>query len=167
MRLCHQRTRSKLYGTGKHNHLATVIESTDEVGDHATPAVLSSSYIGSHRCYKQAFHDAIETCCEHGRPDLFITVTCNPKWEEITRMLRPGQSAKDRPDLCARVFRTKLNEIMDDIEKRHIFGRTVARVYSVEWQARGQASATLLTCDRSPKLTQLLFRPDCPTRTSW
>lgn len=34
-----------------------------------------------------------------GKPDLFITVTCNPNWPEIKNTLLPEQTAQDRPDL--------------------------------------------------------------------
>jgi hypothetical protein len=27
---------------------------------------------------------------QYGKPDLFITMTCNPKWEEIVSMLKLG-----------------------------------------------------------------------------
>ena len=42
------------------------------------------------------------------KPDLFLTFTCNPKWPEIVANLLPGQTASDRPDLVARVFKLKL-----------------------------------------------------------
>jgi ATP-dependent DNA helicase PIF1 len=57
-----------------------------------------------------------------GKPDLFITMTCNPKWQEIRRELLPGQQASDRPDLTARIFRGKLKSLMRDIMENHIFG---------------------------------------------
>ncbi|CAF4088148.1 unnamed protein product [Rotaria magnacalcarata] len=37
-----------------------------------------------------------------GRPDLFITFTCNPKWEEIKSELKAFQNPSDRPDLVTR-----------------------------------------------------------------
>ena len=36
-----------------------------------------------------------------GKPDLFLTITCNPKWPEIVNNLLPGQTASDRPDLIS------------------------------------------------------------------
>ena len=52
-----------------------------------------------------------------GRPHLFITITMNADWPEITLNLQPGQTAYDRPaDLCARVFKIKLKEIMKEIK---------------------------------------------------
>ena len=44
----------------------------------------------------------------HGkRPDLFITMTCNPQWRESQENLLPGQDATNCPDLVARVFKGK------------------------------------------------------------
>ena len=43
-----------------------------------------------------------------GKPDLFVTFTCNPDWPEIRAELLGRQSPADRPDLCARVFHMKV-----------------------------------------------------------
>jgi hypothetical protein len=40
-----------------------------------------------------------------GRPDFFITMTCNPYWDEIMAELLPGQTPQDRPDVVTRVYR--------------------------------------------------------------
>ncbi len=39
-----------------------------------------------------------------GKPDLFITMTCNPNWLEILHELRCGEETNDHPDLTSRVF---------------------------------------------------------------
>lgn len=57
-----------------------------------------------------------------GKPHLMITVTCNPEWPEIVEKLEPHQSALDRPDLCCRVFKAKLAEIMADLKGGKVFG---------------------------------------------
>ena len=49
----------------------------------------------------QLYQDAMSIVSHFGKPDLFITFTCNPKWPEITRELLPNQNAADRPDLTA------------------------------------------------------------------
>ena len=74
---------------------------------------------------------------KYGKPDLFITFTCNPTWREIGEQLFPGQTPSDRPDLITRVFKLKLNELIDDIFKKHILGRTIANVFVIEFQKRG------------------------------
>ena len=60
--------------------------------------VLPSSHAGGPRYMKQLYQDAIALSSKFGRPDLFTTFTCNPKWREITENLLPGEKARDRPD---------------------------------------------------------------------
>ena len=73
----------------------------------------------------------------YGRPDLFITFTCNPTWEEIKEYLLPGQIASDRPDIIARIFRQKLETMMDFIVKCQVFVKVRCWMYSIGWQRRG------------------------------
>ena len=42
-----------------------------------------------------------------GHPDLFIAMTTNPNWHEISDSILTGQKLEDRPDIVARVFRLK------------------------------------------------------------
>ncbi|XP_065679083.1 uncharacterized protein LOC124814697 [Hydra vulgaris] len=63
---------------------------------------LPSSYVGSPRAFKENFEDAMTIIKKYGKPDIFITFTCNPKWREITENLNPGEC--DRPDLVSRVI---------------------------------------------------------------
>ena len=85
----------------------------------------------------QLYQDAMALVRRFGKLDLFITFTCNPAWDEITRELLQGQTANDRPDLSARVFNLKLRALLDDIIKTKVFGKVVAYVYSIEFQKRG------------------------------
>lgn len=59
-----------------------------------------------------------------GKPDYFITFTCNPKWPEIQSALHHGEQPSDRPDICARVFKLKLNALMDDLTKKGCLGQS-------------------------------------------
>jgi hypothetical protein len=79
-----------------------------------------------------------------GKPDLFITITCNPKWPEIQNALLPGQTAQDRPELISRVFNMKLKAIFNDILKENIFGKVLAYLYTIEFQKRGLPHAHVL-----------------------
>ncbi len=106
--------------------------------------VLPSSHVGSPRQMVQLYQDAMAIVRNLGKPDLFITMTCNPEWPEIQDELLAGQSANDRPDLVARVFRLKLDRLLKDITKDHIFGRVKGYTYVVEWQKRGLPHAHLL-----------------------
>ena len=69
-----------------------------------------------------------------GKPDLFITITCNPNWPEIKNALLSGQIAQDRPELISHVFNMKLKAIFNDILKEDIFGKVLAYLYIIEFQ---------------------------------
>ncbi|XP_016971963.2 uncharacterized protein LOC108039455 [Drosophila rhopaloa] len=69
--------------------------------------ILPATYVGSPRHMHEYAQDAMTYVRNYGRPDLFITLICNPKWPEITNRLLPGQTSSDRPDITARVFKQK------------------------------------------------------------
>ncbi|CAG7816142.1 unnamed protein product [Allacma fusca] len=94
----------------------------DSEGIKAGKAViLPSSFMGSPRNMQQLYQAAMAIVTKYGKPDLFLTMTTNPKWKEITENLFPGQTASDRPDLVARVFNMKVNELLKNIKKDNIF----------------------------------------------
>jgi len=66
---------------------------------------------------KQLYQDAMSITRKCGKPDLFITFTCNPIWPELLAELNPWETANDRPDLITRVFNIKLKELINDIIK--------------------------------------------------
>ena len=86
---------------------------------------------------QQNYQDAMSIVRKFGKPDLFVTFTCNPKWREILAALLHGQKSQDRPDIVARVFKQKLDALIDDIKKNHIFGVPVAHVLVIAFQKRG------------------------------
>ena len=47
-------------------------------------------------------------------------MTCNPKWNEIIDELRDGESVEDRPDLVARVFKLKKDQLLKDIKNSYL-----------------------------------------------
>ena len=92
----------------------------------------------------QLYQDAMAIVRYFGKPDLFITFTCNPKWPEITKELLPYQIAADRPDLTSRVFHIKLQELLKDLCTKQCLGKVIAYVYVVEFQKRGLPHAHIL-----------------------
>ncbi|CAK9303228.1 unnamed protein product [Gordionus sp. m RMFG-2023] len=106
--------------------------------------ILPSSFQGSERNMRERYHDAMAIVSKFGKPDLFITFTCNPIWREIKENLYKGQNPSDRPDLLARVFHLKLSELLHDIIKKDFFGKCSAYVYTIEFQKRGLPHAHLL-----------------------
>lgn len=99
--------------------------------------ILPTTFVGGPRFMNKLYQDSMAMVRHFGRPDLFITFTCNPKWPEITRELLPWQTATDRPDLISRVFQLKVEEFLRDMVEREIFGTVIAYVYTIEEQKRG------------------------------
>ena len=99
--------------------------------------VLPSTFPGSPRNMHQKYLDAMAFVAKKGKPDLFITFTCNPKWCEITKNLLHGQTANDRPDLVARVFMLKLKALKLDLKNKFCLGVVCGHVDVVEFQKRG------------------------------
>jgi hypothetical protein len=105
---------------------------------------LPSTYPGSPRNQAQNCLDAMQLMFRYGKPCLFTTFTCNPKWDEITSVIGENTPSEYHPVLVARVFQAKLKEMIADIESGRVFGRVVATTYVVEWQKRGLPHAHIL-----------------------
>uniref|UniRef100_A0A7N0UU60 ATP-dependent DNA helicase n=1 Tax=Kalanchoe fedtschenkoi TaxID=63787 RepID=A0A7N0UU60_KALFE len=110
-------------------------------GDHDAAQVvrkmiLPSTFAAGDRQMSQLYQDAMAIVRKCGRPDLFVTFTCNPKWPDITAELEPGQTSPDWPDLVARVFNIKFQELMRDLMDRKIFGTVAGKVWVIEFQKR-------------------------------
>ncbi|XP_021991571.1 uncharacterized protein LOC110888349 [Helianthus annuus] len=137
--------------------------------------VLPATFTGGPRYMIQNYQDAMALCRAFGNPDLFVTFTTNPKCPEIEDMvsLIRGQKSHDRPETISRVFKMKLNSLIEDIMKKQIFGKCRAAflhilrffvcsfflcflfpyilslrfykaVYTIEFQKRGLPHAHLL-----------------------
>jgi len=46
--------------------------------------VIPATFKGCDRYFAKLFQDGIGLIREYGKPDLFITLSCNPRWPEIT-----------------------------------------------------------------------------------
>ena len=77
-----------------------------------------------------------------GFPDYFVTMTANPAWPEITANLREWETAAERPDLVARVFKLKLDEFLRDLTEHGVLGQCKAYTWVIEFQKRGLPHAT-------------------------
>ena len=99
--------------------------------------ILPSSFIGGDRYMHQEYLDSIGLYQQYGHPHGFATMTCNPNWREIQENLKDGETALDRPDLVARVFKLKKQQLIRDLGIEMIFGKMIARTHSIEFQKRG------------------------------
>ena len=98
------------------------------------PMILPSSFVGSPRFYHQLYLDAMALPCRYHKPDLFITITCNPNWPEIAAAVPAGSHWRFHPDIVGRAFMMKFKSILAEITEDEIFGPVLAFVWRVEWQ---------------------------------
>ena len=106
--------------------------------------VLPSTHRNSPCNMQQCYQDSMIIVAKHGKPDLFITITCNPAWLEITDNLQPNQSWCDFPHLVTRVFWQYLEDIVLDLWENSILGRSLAMTLIMEFQKRGLPHAHLV-----------------------
>ena len=102
-----------------------------------TPIVLPSSYDGSPRSQRMRYQDAMSVVAKYGRPDLFITMTCNPKWPEIVKNLKPGQHFLDAPHLTTRVFNMYKKQLLKELWQDGVLGKCDSKISVIEFQKRG------------------------------
>ena len=116
--------------------------------------VLPSTFEGGPRNMHQKYQNAMACVREHGKPDLFITMTRNPKHPDIAAVLGDTR-VEDRPEVVARVFKGMLNSMVDEIVMKSIFGEVASAIYSIEFQKRGLPHAHIL----------IILKPSCKIKT--
>ncbi|GBN86047.1 hypothetical protein AVEN_219552-1 [Araneus ventricosus] len=60
---------------------------------------VAAIFVGNPRHMQQNYQDAMAMVRKFGKPDLFLTFTCNPSWSEILNSLEGVQRPEDRPDI--------------------------------------------------------------------
>ena len=140
-----RKNQSKLR-VGKYNKLTENNgKEQSSTGKSGKRVVLPSSFVGGKRYMDQLYFDGMAISAAVGFPDLFITFTCNPNWPEIQRLLKSDNlKPQDRPDLITRVFKIKFDELLKDLTKKHVLGKVLAYMYTIEFQKRGLPHAHLL-----------------------
>ncbi|XP_074298906.1 uncharacterized protein LOC141629882 [Silene latifolia] len=96
---------------------------TLELGENSTSnvgrrVILPPSFLGGPRDMRRRYLNAMALVQKYGKPDIFLTMTCNPNWIEIKTELAPGEQAHNRPDLVARIFHAKLTALRKEIMER-------------------------------------------------
>ncbi|XP_028065845.1 uncharacterized protein LOC114268809 [Camellia sinensis] len=93
-------------------------------------------------------------------PDIFLTMTANPNWPEITSALLLHQKPIDRPDLIAHVFELKRKCLMKEIETNRVFGNKVVHVFTIEFQKRGLPHMHALLFPKGPDKIRICAQVD-------
>ena len=99
--------------TGSYSSVPIPKITTRDKRSVGAPVILPATFGGSPRALHESYLDAMALVARFGRPDFFVTMTANPNWCEIVNNLKPGESAVNRPELVARVFRCKLRKLLN------------------------------------------------------
>ena len=67
----------------------------------------------------------------YGKPYLFITMSCNPNWKEISTNLEHYETAIDRPDIVVKVFHQKVQQFKELVIKRGVLRECIAYTWGV------------------------------------
>ncbi|MDQ1532073.1 MAG: hypothetical protein QOE37_2178, partial [Microbacteriaceae bacterium] len=144
------RNNQKTLRADQYQDLRNAANEGTQAEDRGKHIFLPATHLGSPRHMYKLFQDSMAICRHCRKPDLFITMTTNPKWPEITEALLKDenergkrQEVSDRPDIVARVFVQKMQALLKDI-KGGLFGRVAGMVYTVEFQKRGLPHMHLL-----------------------
>jgi hypothetical protein len=134
-RIDHYRTRSfyNKYRSATYNSLSSCVANGMTSGSSAGQRIiLPASFTGIPHYLHPKYQDCIGICRKFDCPDMFITFTSNVAWPEIVVALPPGLISSNDPKIVNRVFKMKLNILMDDIKKK--IGHVNAFIYTIEFQ---------------------------------
>ncbi|XP_021715181.1 uncharacterized protein LOC110683140 [Chenopodium quinoa] len=106
--------------------------------------ILPPTFIGGPRDMKWRYLKAMSLVQRFGKPDLFVTMTCDANCPEIKIELATSEAAQNCLDIVAIVFHSKLICLKEQIMKKHVFGKVAAMIYVVEFQKRGLPHAYFL-----------------------
>jgi hypothetical protein len=128
----HQKIRAELY----HGIVDTLKAGEARAFKVGILVVLPRIFNGGERDVQGQFLDFMTLIQRFGKPNYFVTMTCNPYWKEVSRELFPGQTPQDHPELVARVYKSKLRNLHDRLIKKN-FGEVLAYAHVIEFQKRG------------------------------
>ncbi len=148
------RTHQKEIKAEKYQGLLDAVDENDGI-NAGQKIILPPSYTDGPRWMAETFQDSMAVVRKFGKPDYFITFTCNPGWPEIQASLFPGESPSDRPDMCDRVFYIKHKALLEDILKYQVIGEVLAYSNTFEFQKRGlpHSHILLIMADRDKPRT--------------
>ncbi|KAJ1377253.1 Helitron helicase-like domain [Sesbania bispinosa] len=85
----------------------------------------------------QRYEDGMAIVLSDGKPDNFLTMTCNPSWSGISSELGTFETSQDHPDLLTRIIRAKFEQLKDDVINKGVLGKVKSYMYVTEFQKRG------------------------------
>nr|KAJ0200517.1 hypothetical protein LSAT_V11C600318980 [Lactuca sativa] len=112
--------------------------------------IIPSSFTSSSRYMQQIYLDAMTLVKWFGYPDLFLTLTCNPKWPKVIRFVEAENlKPEDRPDILTRIFKIKLDSLISRLKDEKTLGEVAGDINRV-------ICAELPDKDSEPDLYQIV-----------
>ena len=134
----------------------------DEEQDEQMNVILPASFMGSRKWASEQTADSLALARTYGPPSLFITMTCNPEWPEISSRLEPGQDASDIPVIVARAFKNRLQRLCQILKTK--MGTMTYMTSSIEFQKRGLPHCHIVVQVRLTVFSDSRFNPYCQFR---
>ncbi|XP_074290999.1 uncharacterized protein LOC141617736 [Silene latifolia] len=103
-----------------------LIQTTDDLLESEEQGrifILPASFIGCDPDFRRRYLSSMTLVQRYGKPDIFLTITCNPRWAEIERELLPFEEAKIRPP--DQYDEYIYAELPDSAENPHLFSVVV------------------------------------------
>ena len=115
--------------------------------------ILPSNFTVSQRFLKQNYMNSMFIVNRYGKPNLFITMTCNLNLKEISENLEHYETAIDRPDIVVKVLHQEAQEFKELVMKGRVLRKCIAYTYVIEFQKGGLPQMNLLLfLDRNDKI---------------
>ena len=108
---------------------------------------IPESFVGGPTDMYARYQDAMAAVLHFGAPSLFVTMTANPRWKEVRDSLAFAQTAAQRSDVISRVFRAKLDALLNDLKE--MLGKQVVCTHVIEFQKRGLPHAHIVVILRA------------------
>ncbi|XP_025678366.1 uncharacterized protein [Arachis hypogaea] len=106
--------------------------------------ILPTSFVDGPQHMYNNCKDAFAICRYAGYPSYFITITCNPDWNEIKDCVADySLKPSDRPDIISRVFKIKLDALLKDLKDGSIFGKPKASKLCTQLNSRSVVFPTV------------------------
>ena len=91
-----------------------------------------SSFTGSAQYWKKVFNQGFYMTLILGPPKFFVTITFNPKWNEVVALNNEPHLINNSP-LIAWIFNQKKRCFIDYIKKSKIFGNIEGLLWRIEY----------------------------------
>ncbi|XP_060668436.1 uncharacterized protein LOC132799352 [Ziziphus jujuba] len=109
-----------------------ILRGETDASSQGKRVILPSSFTGGARYMIQNYQDAMAICKWARYPELFITLTCSPKWPEVVHFVESrGLKPEDQLDILCRIFKVKLDQLVKDLRQNKIFGKVKADGYPI------------------------------------